>query len=93
MEAKLQSELDRMTDTLHETVVAVQTEIDALEVLKRAAVRPLPDTQAPRPAQTGCGFGSYPILVPLWPNRLILPCGLMALLKTVLSAAGAAGSL
>ena len=65
MEAKLQSELDRMTDTLHETVVAVQTEIDALEVLKRAAVRPLPDTQAPRPAQPGCGFGSYPILVPL----------------------------
>ena len=53
MEAKLQSELDRMTDTLHETVVAVQTEIDALEVLKRAAVRPLPDTQAPSPAQTG----------------------------------------
>ena len=55
MEAKLLSELDRMTDTLHETVVAVQTQIDALEELKRAAVRTLPHTQTPNPTQTKPG--------------------------------------
>ena len=74
MEAKLLSELDRMTDTLHETVVAVQTQIDALEELKRAAVRPLPHTQTPNPTQTKTGQPppKHLVLASLWPNRLIL---------------------